>query len=482
MTAGDGRHMTSDEFRRQGRVVVDWIADYLDGIERFPVLSRAEPDEVRRKLPEHPPQVGEPFEAMLSDVDQIILPGITHWQSPNLFAFFPANNSFPSILGEMLSAGLGVQGMLWATSPACTELETHVLEWVIELLGLPDRFSIAAGGGGVIQDSASSATLCALIAARERVTGGQTNRDGVNRRLTVYASTQAHSSVEKAVRIAGLGSDNLRLVGVDGGFAMRPAELEGAIASDTSDGAVPCLVVATVGSTSSMAMDPVRAIGEICRRHGVWLHVDAAMAGTAAVCPELRFIQDGLEHADSYCFNPHKWMFVNFDCDCFYVADRPALVGALGILPEYLRNVASASGSVIDYRDWQIPLGRRFRALKLWFVIRHYGAEGLRRHVREHVGLAREFASWVEDDPDFELAAPISLNLVCFRHRGGDALNEELLGRLNASGDLYLTHTKLDGRYTIRFSIGQTNTRREHVERAWARIRAEASAATDGAG
>ncbi|MGH2573816.1 MAG: pyridoxal phosphate-dependent decarboxylase family protein, partial [Actinomycetota bacterium] len=294
---------------------------------------------------------------------------------------------------------------------------------------------------------------------------------------------QAHSSVEKAVRIAGLGSENLRLVEVDTAFAMRPDGLEAAIAADVSDGATPCMVVATVGSTSSMAVDPVGAIGETCRRHGLWLHVDAAMAGTAAVCPELRYIHEGLELADSYCFNPHKWMFVNFDCDCFYVADLAALVGALGILPEYLRNVASASGSVIDYRDWQIPLGRRFRALKLWFVIRHYGAEGLRRHIREHVALAGEFASWVEEDPEFELAAPVSLNLVCFRHRAGDAVNERLLDRLNASGDLYLTHTKLDGRFTIRFSIGQTNTRREHVERAWARIRAEASAAgSDGGG
>jgi len=482
MTAGDGRHMTSEEFRIHGRAVVDWIADYLDRVENFPVLSRAAPGEVRGRLPEHPPDVGEPFELMLRDVDEIVLPGITHWQSPNFFAFFPANNSYPSILGEMLSAGLGVQGMLWATSPACTELETQVLEWVIELLELPGRFSIAAGGGGVIQDSASSATLCALLAARERATAGGTNRTGVDRRLTVYASTQAHSSVEKAVRIAGLGSDNLRLVDVDAAFAIRPDRLEAAIAADASGGSIPCMVVATVGSTSSMAVDPVQAIGEICRRHGIWFHVDAAMAGTAAVCPEFRFIHEGLELADSYCFNPHKWMFVNFDCDCFYVADRGALVGALGILPEYLRNVASSSGSVIDYRDWQIPLGRRFRALKLWFVIRHYGAEGLRRHVREHVELAREFASWVAEDPDFELAAPQALNLVCFRHKGGNALNEELLGRLNASGDLYLTHTKLDGRYTIRFSIGQTNTRREHVERAWDRIQAEASAAVSDGG
>ncbi|CAN5215595.1 pyridoxal-dependent decarboxylase [soil metagenome] len=468
-------HMAPDEFRRHGRAVVDWIADYLEEIESFPVLSHAEPGAIRSRLPDHPPATGEPVAAMLRDVSEILLPGITHWQSPNFFAYFPANNSGPSILGDLLSSGLGVQGMLWATSPACTELETHVLDWVVELLGLPERFLSSGPGGGVIQDTASSATLCALLAARVRATEGRAGGVGSDGRLTVYASTQAHSSVEKAVRIAGVGEDALRLVEVDRTQAMRPERLEALIARDVETGNTPCLVVATVGTTSSMAVDPVAAIGHVSRRFGAWLHVDAAMAGTAAVCPELRSINEGLELSDSYCFNPHKWMFVNFDCDCFFVADRRPLLRALSVLPEYLRNAASQSGAVIDYRDWQIPLGRRFRALKLWFVIRHYGVEGLRHHVREHVRIARELASWVKADPDFELAEPQTLNLVCFRHRGGDGFNERLLDRLNASGALYLTHTRIDGRYTLRMSIGQTGTQRRHVEAAWERIRTEAS-------
>jgi aromatic-L-amino-acid decarboxylase len=469
--------MSPEEFRRHGRAVVDWVADYMKRVEDLPVLSRENPGALRSKLPSHPPEQGEPFERMLADVDDLILPGITHWQSPNFFAYFPANSSGPSILGDLLSSGFGVQGMLWATSPACTELETHVLDWVVELLGLPDRFSSHGLGGGVIQDSASSAVLCALLAARTRATGGAVNKTGMDRQLTVYASTEAHSSIEKAVRIAGLGSDALRFVEVDQDYAMRADELQRMIDHDLFEGATPCMVVATVGTTSSNALDPLPEIGEITRRHNVWLHVDAAMSGTAAVCPEFRFIHDGVEHADSYDFNPHKWMFVNFDCSCFYVADREALIGALSILPEYLRNVATESGTVIDYRDWQISLGRRFRALKLWFVIRHYGAEGLREQVRRHVALARELASWIKDDPDFELAAPVPLNLVCFRHRGGDDVNRRLMERLNDSGGMFLTHTKLDDKVVLRMSIGQTNTRREHVEKAWASIRSEAKAA-----
>ncbi|MDQ4027160.1 MAG: pyridoxal-dependent decarboxylase [Actinomycetota bacterium] len=463
--------MSAEEFRRHGRAVVDWIADYMNRVEDLPVVSRESPGALRSKLPVHPPEHGESFERMLADVDDLILPGITHWQSPNFFAYFPANSSGASVLGDLLSSGLGVQGMLWATSPACTELETHVLDWLVELLGLPDRFMSLGAGGGVIQDSASSAVLCALLAARERATNGTSNKAGVNRRLTVYASTQAHSSIEKAVRIAGIGSDALRFVEVDEDFAMRPDELERMIEQDLFDGATPCMVVATVGTTSSNALDPLRGVGEISRRHNLWLHVDAAMSGSAAVCPEFRFIHDGVELADSYGFNPHKWMFVNFDCSCFYVADREALVGALSILPEYLRNVATESGTVIDYRDWQVPLGRRFRALKLWFVIRHYGAEGLRQQIRRHVDLAHELASWISDDPTFELAAPVPLNLVCFRHLGGDDANRRLMERLNDSGAMFLTHTKLDDKFTLRMSIGQTNTRREHVEKAWAMIR-----------
>jgi aromatic-L-amino-acid/L-tryptophan decarboxylase len=468
-------HMSPDEFRRWGTETVEWIARYLERVEELPVLSSVEPGQVRSALPPHPPERGEPFDAVLRDLDQVILPGITHWQSPSFFAYFPANVSGPAILGELLSAGLGVQGMLWSTSPACTELETHVMDWLVDLLALPERFRSSGRGGGVIQDSASSAGLCALVAARERASGGRANQAGVDGRLGIYATSQTHSSIEKAVRVAGLGSEAVRLVDVDDTYAMRPDDLARRVEADVAAGVVPCMAVATVGTTSSNAMDPVGAIGEVCARHGIWLHVDGAMSGTAAVCPEFRVVNEGLELADSYCFNPHKWMFVNFDCSAFFVADRAALVGALSILPEYLRNAATESGAVIDYRDWQVPLGRRFRALKLWATIRHYGAEGLRHHVREHVRLAQWFAACVRADERFELAAPAPLNLVCFRHRGGDAVNLRIMNRVNASGRLFLTHTKLDGRLVLRMSIGSARTEERHVAAAWAAIQEAAA-------
>lgn len=467
-------HMSPEEFRRQGHAVVDWIADYYSRIESFPVLSRVQPGEIRSRLPQHPPQQGEPFAQILGDLERLILPGITHWQSPNFYAYFPANASGPAILGDLVSSGLGVQGMLWSTSPACTELETHVLDWLVPMLGLPEKFLSSATGGGVIQDTASSSSLCALLAARERATHFDSNRKGCDGRLVAYASTQAHSSIEKAVKIAGLGSDNLRPIEVDHTFAMRSDALARQIEADKKSGQVPCFVCATVGTTSSNAIDPVREIARICREHSLWLHVDAAMSGTAALCPEFRFLHDGVESADSYCFNPHKWMFTNFDCDCFYVADRNHLIRTLSVLPEYLRNQATESGAVFDYRDWHVPLGRRFRSLKLWFVIRHYGIEGLQHHIREHVRLAQEFAGWIRSDARFELAAPVPLNLVCFRLRSGDEANQALMDRLNSSGDLYLTHTKLDGKLTLRFCVGQTNTQARHVERAWKRIQQEA--------
>jgi aromatic-L-amino-acid decarboxylase len=459
--------MNNQEFRKWGHKVIDWIADYQEKVEQYPVLSQAKPGEVRSHLPPTAPVKGESFSKILRDVDEIIMPGITHWQSPNFFSFFPSNNSFPSILGELLSAGLGVQGMLWATSPACTELETHMMDWLVDVMDLPKHFKSDATGGGVIQDSASSAALTALVAARERATNGQQNLTGADGSLTAYISTQTHSSVEKAVRVAGLGANNLRQIETDESFAMRPDLLEKAISADIAAGKNPCFVAATVGTTSSTAIDPVRKIGEICRHYGAWLHVDGAMGGTAALCPEFRSYFDGLELADSYCFNPHKWMFTNFDCDCFFVADRAQLIRTLSILPEYLRNKATESGAVIDYRDWQIPLGRRFRALKLWFVLRSFGIEELQRRIRNHVEWAKQFAGWVEADRRFELAAPVTLSLVCFRHRGGEAVNQRILDTLNASGKIFFSHTKLNGKYTLRFSIAQTNTELRHVEQAW---------------
>jgi aromatic-L-amino-acid decarboxylase len=480
MTSEKSRHMTPDEFRRHGHAVVDWIADYYSRIESFPVLSQLKPGQLRASLPPSAPHHGESFDAILADVEKLILPGITHWQSPNFFAYFPCNASGPAILGDLLSSGFGLQGMLWATSPACTELETHVLDWLVPMLGLPEKFLSTSTGGGVIQDTASSASLCALLAGRERATNYASNTKGCTGKLVAYCSTQTHSSVEKAAKVAGLGAANLRAIEVDKKFAMRADALARQIAQDKSAGLVPCFVCATVGTTSSNAIDSVSEIARMCREHNIWLHVDAAMSGTAALCPEFRHIHAGIDRADSYCFNPHKWMFTNFDCDVFYVADRKALIQTLSVLPEYLRNQATESGAVIDYRDWHIPLGRRFRALKLWFVLRHYGIEGLQHHIREHVALAQEFADWVRNDDRFEVAAPVPLNLVCFRLKAGDAANQSLMERLNRSGDLYLTHTKLNDRFTLRMSIGGTNTERRHVESAWKRIQEEADGVSHG--
>jgi aromatic-L-amino-acid decarboxylase len=466
-------HMDPDEFREHGYAVVDWIADYYKRIESFPVLSQVKPGEIRSSLPASAPQHGEAFETILDDVERLVLPGITHWQSPNFFAYFPSNASGPSILGDLLSCGLGVQGMLWATSPACTELETLVLDWLVPALGLPEKFLSTQTGGGVIQDTASSAILCALLAARERATNFQSNQAGVPGKLCAYTSTQAHSATEKAIGIAGIGRDNLRLIPTDKNFAMDAQALARAMQNDRSAGLTPFFVCATVGTTSSNAIDPVPKIGPICQEFGAWLHVDSAMSGTAALCPEFRYIHDGIEHADSYCFNPHKWMFTNFDCDCFYLADRAALIRTMSILPEYLRNQATESGAVNDYRDWQIPLGRRFRSLKLWFVLRHYGIEGLQFHVREHVRLAQQFAGWVREDDRFELAAPAPLNLICFRLKSGDKASQRLIEALNRSGDLYLTHTRLNDRMALRLCVGQTNTTERHVRNAWRRIQEE---------
>lgn len=469
MIAPKPPHMSSDEFREHGRQVIDWIADYYDRIESFSVLSQVAPGSVRAALPDSPPERGEPFADLLRDLDEIVLPGITHWQHPSFFAYFPANASGPAILGDLLASGLGVQGMLWATSPAATELETHVLDWFAELLDLPERFRSSGPGGGVIQHSASDAALVALLAALHRVSAGSTERDGVGaRRYAVYTSTQTHSSVEKACRIAGLGSDALRKIDIDPAtLAVRPGVLREAIEDDVRRGVTPALVVATVGTTGTGAIDPVRELADIAHEYGAWLHVDAAWAGVAAVAPEFRWINDGIEQADSYCTNPHKWLLTNFDCDTFWVSDRSALVGALSIVPEYLRNAASESGAVIDYRDWHVPLGRRFRALKLWAVIRWYGAEGLRAHIRGCVGLAQEFASWVGADDRFELVAPHELALVTFRLRSGDDATRALMDHINASGQMCLTHTVVDGAIALRLAIGAPGTERRHLEAAW---------------
>src|ERR1700747_3797199 len=347
--------MTPDEFRRHGHAVIDWIADYYSKIESFPVLSQSKPGQLRSQLPPAGPEQSEPFEAILRDIENLILPGITHWQSPNFFAYFPCNASGPAILGDLLSSGFGVQGMLWATSPACTELETLVLDWLVPLLGLPETFLSTSTGGGVIQDTASSSSLCALLAGRERATNYASNAKGCDGKIVAYCSTQTHSSVEKAAKVAGIGAANLRAIPIDENFAMRADALARQIPQDKSAGLIPCFVCATIGTTSSNAIDPIPELARICREHNIWLHVDAAMSGTAALCPEFRHTHRGVEQADSYCFNPHKWMFTNFDCDVFYVADRKALIQTLSVLPEYLRNQATESGAVIEHRGCDIP-------------------------------------------------------------------------------------------------------------------------------
>jgi aromatic-L-amino-acid decarboxylase len=465
--------MDYDDFRQYGYKFVDWLADYMKDIEAYPVMSRLKPGDVRHRLPSEPPQQAEPLDRIFSDFQEIILPGITHWQHPGWFGYFPANNSPASVLAEFLTAGLGAQCMSWQTSPAATELEEIVLDWLRRMIGLPE------GLAGVIQDTASTATLCSLLTAREKATDFSANQHGLRVPLVVYASTETHSSIEKDVKIAGFGRENLRLIPVDEHLALIPARLEEAVLEDKRLGRQPCCVVATVGTTSSTAVDPLRPIGQVCRRHGLWLHVDAAFAGTAAVLPEMRWMLDGVEFADSFVFNPHKWMLTNFDCSAYFVRDPGLLRRTFEIRPEYLKTGQDAL--VKNFRDWGIQLGRRFRALKLWFVIRSYGVEGIRAMVREHMRLARLFESWVRSEPGFEILAPVNLSLVCFRWNDGGrseeelaALNQKLLDKVNASGRVYLTHTSLRGKYTIRLVVGQRTTQECHVRLAWELLTREA--------
>jgi len=472
--------MDTDEFREHAHRMVDWMADYLENVEQYPVKSPVKPGEILRQLPASPPNEPERFADVMADFEKIILPGMTHWQHPSFFAYFPANSSPPSLLGEMLTATLGAQCMSWQTSPAATELEERVMDWLRDMIGLPRQFT------GVIQDTASTATLCSILTAREKASDFTVNRQGLRQapHYVVYCSQETHSSIEKAVKIAGLGAENLRPVAVDDNLAIVPQALSSAIEHDVQEGLSPLCVIATLGTTSSTAIDPLRAIGEICTRHCLWLHVDAAYAGTAMVLPEMRWIGDGTELADSFVFNPHKWMFTNFDCSAYFVKDTEALVRTFEILPEYLK---TAEGEPVrNYRDWGIQLGRRFRALKLWFVIRTLGVGGIQDRLREQINLARRAVSWIEQESDFELLAPVPLNLICFRYhpreiddaRTLDDLNQRLLERLNDSGELYLTHTKLRGAYCLRLSVAQTRVSEEHVQKAWELIRRTAEAIT----
>lgn len=488
--------MSPDEFRRQGHRMVDWVADYMERVESLPVLAEVAPGDVLDQLPDSAPeQAGgaDEWDAIFDDLDRMIVPATTHWQSPSFFGYFPCNASGPAILGELASAGLGVQGMLWQTSPACTELEMRMLDWMAQAIGLPESFTFASElGGGSIQGTASEATLVAMVAGRKRVQDpspasledsfGTISPRGRGR-VGVYASEQAHSSVIKSAMIAGLARDpddrsSVRLIKTDADLRMDCAALGRAIRDDVAGGISPAFVCATVGTTGTTAVDPIADIVRVVRETGgerVWIHVDAAHAGSALVCPEFRWMIEGVGGVDSFCFNPHKWLLTNFDCDLMWTRDRSSLIRALSITPEYLMNAPSESGGVVDYRDWQIPLGRRFRALKLWFVLRHYGLEGLREHIRGHVRLARLFEDWVLGDDRFELCAERTVNLVCFRMLGSDEQNRVLLDRLNASGRLYLTHTTVPGHgLVLRMSIGAGATREEHVRAAWDRIVEEA--------
>jgi aromatic-L-amino-acid decarboxylase len=464
--------MHPEEFRRHGHTMVDWMADYLAGVAELPITPDVAPGQIRRAIPSAPPTAGEPFEILFRDFRELIVPGMTHWNHPGWFAYFPCNNSPPSILAEMLTSAIGAQCMSWATSPAATELEQVVLDWLRQMIGLPPRFV------GVIQDTASTATLVALLSARERATGGAAGAEGLSGgpALAVYASAEAHSSVDKAAKLAGYGLARLRRIATDRNFALRPELLERALAEDVGAGIRPACVVASVGTTSSTAIDPVPAIAEICEQHGVWLHVDAAYAGPAAIVPELRWILDGVARADSVVLNPHKWMLTNFDCTAYYVREPAALLSAFQTSPEYLRTAYDPE--VVNFRDWGIQLGRRFRALKLWFVLRSYGVEGLQALIRRHVALAHELEGWIRQEPDFEVMAPVPLGLVCFRYcpeglgdAEADDLNRRLLERVNVSRRVFLTHTRLGGRYAIRLVVGQRTTERHHVEEAWRLVR-----------
>lgn len=467
-------HMSPEEFRRQGHRVVDWIADYWESLDDLPVRSRAQPGDVRRALPAAAPEEGESFDALLADLDELVVPGLTHWQHPRFFAYFPANSSPAAILGDLLSSGLGTQGMLWATSPAATEVEQVVVDWLAQALGLPEqlRHQAPGRGGGVITDTASTATFTAMVAALHRSSRGRAREEGVGRtRWTVYGSSQAHSSLVKAAMMAGVGADCVRAIEVDPVTqAMDVRALERALADDVDDGLTPLFVQAAVGTTSTGAVDDVQAIAEAVDELA-WLHVDAAWAGTAAVCPEHRSrIVAGAHLAQSWVTNPHKWMLTTFDCSVLWVPDRDLLTGALSITPEYLRNAASETGEVVDYRDWHPQLGRRFRALKLWAVLRTYGLEGLRAHVREGVELADHLADLVREDDRFELVTEPSLSLVVLRLRSGDEATLRAMEAVNASGVAFLSHTVVEGRPAIRVAVGSWRTTREDVERLWAAL------------
>jgi aromatic-L-amino-acid decarboxylase len=465
--------MDNQNFDEASKEILEWVSEYLKTVEKYPVKSQVKYHEVFNQLPDTAPSTPEDFKNIFNDFRNIIMPGITHWQSPNFFAYFPANSSVPSILAEMLTSALGAQCMKWETSPSAAELEEKVMIWLRDMIGLPKDFI------GVIQDTASTSTLASIITAREYHSDFKINKEGFsgNERYRVYCSTETHSSIEKAVKIAGIGRDNLVKVAVDENFALISSELEKAIESDLLKGYKPLCVVAALGTTGTTAIDPLKEISALKKKYNFWLHVDAAYLGTALILPEYRWMIEGIEEADSFVFNPHKWMFTNFDCSAYFIKDKNALLNTFEIIPEYLKtrsdNVAN------NYCDWGIPLGRRFRALKLWFVIRSFGVEGLKEKVRYHLKLAKDLYEKINADKDFEILAPLNSNVVCFRYKPANNseestlnnINEDLMHKLNNSGKMFLTHTKLNGKFTLRMVIAQTNVEERNVTDAWALIK-----------
>jgi aromatic-L-amino-acid/L-tryptophan decarboxylase len=468
--------MNPEEFRKLGHQLIDWIADYRTRLADLPVRSRLEPGAVRAQLPVSPPLQPEPFEAIFNDLEQIILPGLSHWQHPNFFGYFPSNGELSSVLGDTLSTGLGVLGLSWISSPALTELEEVTTDWMRQMLGLSDAWS------GVIQDTASTSTLVALLCARERASNYSLARGGLQGEehpLIIYVSSHSHSSVEKAALLAGFGRDNLHLVATDEKYAMKPEALEVAIRADLKAGLLPCAVVATTGTTGTTALDPVQAIAEVARKHNLWLHVDAALAGSAMILPECRWMWEGVESADSLVLNPHKWLGAAFDCSLYYVRDPEHLVRVMSTNPSYLQSAVDSK--VKNLRDWGIPLGRRFRALKLWCLIRERGVEGLQFRLRRDLANAQWFAEQARSAPNWCVLAPVPLQTICLRHEPpgleGEDLDKHTLAwveRVNNSGGAYLTPSILDGRWMVRVSIGSLGTERQHVQALWELMKREA--------
>lgn len=459
--------MTSEEFKQWGYRFVDWAADYMAHPESHAVLSQVRPGDIRRQLPAEPPAQPESFEQILGDLDRVIVPGLTHWNHPSFFAYFPNTGSEPGIFGEMVTAALNVNGMLWRTSPAATELEEHVMDWLRSMIGLPAPFK------GMIFDTASLSTFHGLAAARETITERSVREDGLSGpdapRLRMYASEQAHSSIEKSAMALGIGRRGLVKIGTDAEFRMDVNALDSAIERDLREGFRPFAVVATVGTTSTTSIDPVARIADVCAKYGLWLHVDAAYAGAAAILPEMRYILAGCERADSFVTNPHKWLLTPMDLSAFYCRRPDMLRRAFSLTPEYLKT--AEGDSVTNAQDYTLQLGRRFRSLKFWMVIRHYGVEGLRESIREHIRLGQLFAALVEGDPRFEVVAPVLFSTVCFRLKSGDAENQALIDRVNASGKLFISHTRLNDKLTVRFAIGNARSREAHVRAAWEEIR-----------